>query len=519
MGQAARGQWSGGAWRWRHADACGLHHMSAKEVSNLLNGRQLLFVGNSVLRQEMYTILHLAFGKGSASMLDAVGDGHSATTLILDLDSRNFTTFHPHTSVERGLCRVPWHQRTYFTNNVNVSSDQGPMTLEASWHLTWPKGLNAESQHTALRTKLASTFPSSDSTWSILEGAPVLKTRLALTPTRSSYVQAFLFVRGGGGPHSVQDLLRRGLVGDAGGEAHAVKDRLQQELLTWARGVCTEPWRCSSGVCKRAPPTPNGTAPSRLPCSAPHELRLRPIQGRTGFHPDTLKCSPSPASARLEGYSLALEDALNRWVAPGHRWAVLSHIFAFMITEGAVGMHRCEHDSPASWGAGVDLAVLSSHAIDEFVLPLIQRRREGHCFAYAGGKTSTVVVRPTLPGRDQHPEGQEERTAASQAADAYGAPALTFVHDDGSAAEESLRQPASGIGLADGVHFNDTGRVFISQLMLNWMRHWLSYGPAVAALGDPRRGVGGQRLTVTRIVQDGERTNEGRPPGQHADRR
>ena len=70
-------------------------------------------------------------------------------------------------------------------------------------------------------------------------------------------------------------------------------------------------------------------------------------------------------------------------------------------------------------------------------------------------------------------EGQAARQAAQQSADErLGAAHGTFFLDDASALGLAVGDPATGIGRPDGVHFNDTGRRFITQLTLNWMRQW-----------------------------------------------
>ena len=48
----------------------------------------------------------------------------------------------------------------------------------------------------------------------------------------------------------------------------------------------------------------------------------------------------------------------------------------------------------------------------------------------------------------------------------------TYFLDDAAAAAAAVRDSATGIGRYDGVHFNDTGRLFLVQLSLNWMRQW-----------------------------------------------
>ena len=117
-----------------------------------------------------------------------------------------------------------------------------------------------------------------------------------------------------------------------------------------------------------------------------------------------------------------------------------------------------------------------SHLVDEFMVPLQQRRRlEQSCFR-DNSSTSAVLVRPALWSVKNRGgmEAQTARQAATEAADRdFGTLASgTYFLDDAAAAAAAVRDSATGIGRYDGLHFNDTGRLFLVQLSLNWMRQW-----------------------------------------------
>ena len=419
--QVANGTFSHGVWKWRHARTCGFHTIETEEVHSLLSGRQFLYIGNSILRQDTYTTLHLALGKGPETPIAAGDDRrwHSAHTVVVDLTARTFRTFHPG---ELPLCRN-CGPSTYFTGSIDKAADVGPVTISASWHVAWSAGVSAGDRHGELDSQLSSSFPWRPQWASLLRGPPVLRMRVALGGR--TFVQAFLLAR------------------------RPVEAKVfAADLAAWARGGCT----------------------AAVGCLEPHarDVRVASVQGNTGFRENTLQCPGS--------FQQSVRRALADGVPVGHRWTVLSYIFAFMGAEGAVAMHRCEHYSERSWGYGADLVVVSSHLVDEFMVPLQQRRRlEQSCFR-DNSSTSAVLVRPALWSVKNRGgmEAQTARQAATEAADRdFGTLASgTYFLDDAAAAAAAVRDSATGIGRYDGLHFNDTGRLFLVQLSLNWMRQW-----------------------------------------------
>ena len=190
--EVTNGTFSGGEWRWRspHAQRCHLHTIGTEAAQDLLAGRQFLYIGNSVLRQDMHATLHVALGKGVDTPIDDMrGAGlHTAATLIVDLTNR---TIHKFTPSSLPLCRVPPHRNSYFTGDINLATDNGPTTYGASWHVSWP----AAEQHANLDAQLAGTFPSSPRWTELLQGSPAPVLRMRVWPDGRSFVQAFLLAR------------------------------------------------------------------------------------------------------------------------------------------------------------------------------------------------------------------------------------------------------------------------------------------------------------------------------------
>ena len=464
--------------RWSDSAAsCGFHPLATAEVQELLEGRQALFVGNSAVRQELFSWAHIALGLGNASAKD--NGAHYPFTSILDL-----TASKMHIIGAPGLCgpmRTDCLSGRARVGDTSADADRRTTAVaEVSWHVT--RLPSDQSPHThgqswlsRLEASLLRTFgtTSRDLSWAgkLLE-PPAFRLREEgpdADGARSAYVQAFFFVSTHARNSTVKEQLFKSVL-DEGGNTST--------LATWAQQAC----RGASSHGGRASTLSVG-------CSPPAHVRARWVDGTLAdtlwTSANNLQCgndSPTP-------FQPALRRHIERLVPRGNRWAVLSYVFSFSAREADCAISLCESWNSSTLGFGADIVFLAPRTVTEFVPTLLSRRSKtpGSCFngdeASWATQATTAFIRPAHSGR----LAQTEVVAASERLAGLATQKRTLLLPDQALAAGAVRKNWGGIVRPDGWHFNQLGRLFFAQLSLNWVR------TAGALLGATGPDGGGRR--------------------------
>ena len=74
----AAGSWSSGGWVWsaESRSRCGFRYHTAAEAREVLAGRHIVFIGNSVQRRAMYALADVLEGENATRRLDFAVSAH-----------------------------------------------------------------------------------------------------------------------------------------------------------------------------------------------------------------------------------------------------------------------------------------------------------------------------------------------------------------------------------------------------------------------------------------------------------
>ena len=477
--------WDGTDFRWSaSAASCGFRPLATADVQELLAGRQALFVGNSAVRQEVFTWAHIALGLGNATAKD--NGAHYPFTSILDLTANKM-----HIIGAPALCGP---MRTDCLSGRARVGDTAPgpgrsttAVAEVSWHVTrlpLDQRLTGQSWLSRLEASLLRIFGtiSRSLSWAgkLLE-PPALRLREEDAAAngngrRSVYVQAFFFVSTHARNVTVRELLLQSVLNEGGNDT---------TLAAWARLAC----RGGGHNGGRA-------AASSVACRPPAHVRARWVDGTLAdtlwTSSNNLQCgddSPTP-------FQPALRRHIRRLVPDGNRWAVLSYVFSFSAREAECALSLCDSWNSSTLGFGADIIFLAPRTITEFVPTLLSRRDStpGRCFNSDESSAesqlptmqpTTAFIRPAHSGR----LAQTEVVAASERLAGLATQKRTLLLADQALAAGAVRSHWGGIVRPDGWHFNQLGRLFFAQLSLNWVRtaRELLGGPPVVRTSRRRR--------------------------------
>lgn len=474
-GMVTDGHWRAGRWHWRHAEECGFHAIKPSEARELLAGRHITLLGNSIVRRTMYSLVDALLGtERMLELTNATGtpdtsEGnlfdrqcHDAMAVVVDLKLREFHRFSA-----RHICHMPESRQTFERevpkrNRLAGGGSQDVLGLAMEWVVQWPLLVEAADQHqVAARAQeplehfLRRSLPS---------GAELLSLESSSSKQRPRGEWPRI-----ANATSLSARLRVDL--------RVLKQRLSWEgatgrvyipsLSAWAVRPCESTLRC--------------TGPTRVTAET---------ATLSEYNPDAWKCSGV-------GYESQLQRMVSKAVPSSHPRVLFSHTFSWWTVENGQLLHLCREWDESSVGSGADMFVLRPTAragwTRDFLSPLRQERTaraesKTGCFSSHARQVPAVVqswlppfdyrlshkVNKVMPSpRDTGKMHAHFGATSPQAAYELRQQNLTSSYplDLTEAVASAVRHNATTrIQYLDNIHLNPVGRRFTAQILLNLIR-------------------------------------------------